>query len=105
MNGWRKDLDIDRFDNDSGYSPDNCRIATRSENMLNSRLLCASNTTGFRGVHWNKVAKKYRAMVQVEGVQHILGMFVDAVTAAKVRDDFVVKRSLHSPLNFPKREE
>ncbi len=28
---------IDRRDNDKGYSPDNCRWATRSENMMNTR--------------------------------------------------------------------
>ena len=36
-NGWRKGLQIDRENNDSNYSSDNCRIATRKENSRNTR--------------------------------------------------------------------
>ena len=31
-NGSRPELTIDRIDNDLGYSPDNCRFITQSEN-------------------------------------------------------------------------
>lgn len=36
-NGWRRDLQIDRIDNNKGYSPDNCRIITHGVNMMNRR--------------------------------------------------------------------
>lgn len=34
-NGYRKDLTIDRRDNDKGYSPDNCRFVTCRDNVNN----------------------------------------------------------------------
>lgn len=36
-NGWEKGLEIDRIDNNKGYSPDNCRFVTSSQNSRNRR--------------------------------------------------------------------
>ena len=36
-NGYRVGLQIDRKDNNAGYSPDNCWFVTRSRNMRNTR--------------------------------------------------------------------
>lgn len=35
-NGYEQGLDLDRRDNDKGYSPENCRFITHRENLLNT---------------------------------------------------------------------
>ena len=36
-NGWKDGLQIDRIDNNKGYSPDNCRFVAIQENLKNKR--------------------------------------------------------------------
>lgn len=36
-NGWEKGLQIDRINNNKGYSPDNCRVVSPKENSRNRR--------------------------------------------------------------------
>lgn len=36
--GWKPGLEVDRIDNDKGYSPENCRITTHLVNMRNRRV-------------------------------------------------------------------
>lgn len=67
--GWRHGLQIDRIDNDKGYSPDNCRVVTSKENNNNRRntlrlddgtplaMFCTS--IGINTREGEKITKKY----------------------------------------------
>lgn len=59
----------------------NLRICTHSQNHANTRLSKA-NKTGFKGVFWHKVAKKYVAQIRKDGRTLYLGVFTKKRDAA-----------------------
>lgn len=63
----------------------NLRIGTYRQNKINQKLE-ARNTSGFRGVHWHKQMEKWRAVINVDGKNKHLGLFVDKEEAAKAYD-------------------
>lgn len=55
--GWQEGLELDRKDNNTGYSPSNCRWATRTEQMRNSRLCVVNDDQvleSIRDLYFNK---------------------------------------------------
>lgn len=60
----------DRLDN----RIENLRLANRNENSWNQKIK-ASNTSGVKGVSWDKPAKKWRAQCMLNGVKYFLGRF------------------------------
>ena len=67
--GWHKGLQIDRIDNDKGYSPENCRVVTPKENTNNRKnttvlddgtslaMFCSS--IGIKTLEGKDATKKY----------------------------------------------
>lgn len=79
----------------------NLRQATRFQQEQNKQRSRA-NTSGFKGVHWSKVSKKWLVMITFSGCTLRLGYFDDKVLAAKTYD--VAARKHHGEfavLNFP----
>ena len=69
----------DRTNNDIS----NLRFATANENQQNSKL-SNNNTSGCKGVYFNKRAKKWRAHIQIDGININIGYYdnlEDAKTA------------------------
>ena len=60
---------------------ENLRPATASENQRNQRLSVA-NTSGFKGVTWDRSRARWRANIKVNGRLRFLGSFADIEGAA-----------------------
>jgi len=61
----------------------NLREATRSQNLWNVPLK-AANTSGYKGVSWDRTRNKFQAKVTVHGKQIHLGRFDSAAEAYQV---------------------
>jgi hypothetical protein len=100
QNGWEEGLVIDRKEVDKGYSPDNCRFVTHGLSSRNTRLIRASNTSGFNGVSYNKKDGKWLAKIQYRNETYRIGLFDDPKEAALARDAKAIELDAGHPLNF-----
>jgi len=69
---------------------ENLRLATMSQNMMNTKRR-ANNTSGHKGVSWNKEKRKYSAKVQMNGIVVFFGYFTLLEDAIKARDEAAEK--------------
>lgn len=93
---------IDRRDNDKGYSPGNCRAADSSMQATNRRLF-KSNSSGYRNVNLRPNGL-FRVRIHVKGKRIIIGEYETAKQAAKARNAYIKKRKLDIPLEiFPEK--
>lgn len=79
---------LERKDNDKGYSKDNCRWSTRSDQMFNRRTFY-NNPIGERGIGFAPNGK-YKLRIQ-KGEFCFTGTFESLEEAVKARDAFIAK--------------
>jgi hypothetical protein len=64
----------------------NLRPATKQQNAANTAKR-RDNTSGFKGVTWHRVARKWMAHIRVNGRDIYLGLHSDLSLAARIYDD------------------
>lgn len=71
----------------------NLRSVTRSQNERNKSLR-SDNTSGYKGVHWDKSHKKWYAGIRHDGKRIYLGRFATAEEASRAYDAYVHEHQL-----------
>lgn len=66
-------LEIDRIDNDKGYSKENCRWTTHTVQIRNQRK--RKSFSQYRGVHKNLNGKRWISKIVIKGKLNYLGTF------------------------------
>ena len=78
-------LEVDHIDNDrSNNKLINLRWATRSQNNYN-RAIQKNNTSGTKGISFNKNKNKWEAYIRIDGIKITLGKFTDKQDAINAR--------------------
>jgi len=97
-NGYGDNLTIDRINNDKGYSPENCRWATKTEQSINQRMK-KSNTSGYVGVCFHKQKNKWVATIKYKGKSVLYKYFSNKQEAIKYRDAYIIDKDLPHKLS------
>lgn len=97
-NGYEKHLTIERIDNEKGYSPDNCKFITADEQKCNRRKF-KNNTSGYKGVSFQKPNNKYKAYIGHNKKVIYLGMHKTPEQAAQAYNDYIDANGLRHPKN------
>lgn len=82
----------------------NLRLATHVQNSQNSRMK-SRNTSGFKGVSWDKRWRKWAAYIRYDGHNYNLGGYATVEEAARVYDRAALAHfGEFAVLNFPLKE-
>jgi hypothetical protein len=80
--------EVDHIDgNKSNNKIENLRASTKSQNNMNSKKR-KDNTSGIKGITWDKHRKKWKTYLQSNKIRYYLGSYVDIEMATQVINEF-----------------
>ena len=97
-NGYKKELSLDKIDNNADYSPNNCRWTTKRVQNINKRPNIP-NTSGFVGVRKHCCGNHYYGSVKINDKAYYTGMSDDIIIAAIMRNNYIIDNNLDNELN------
>lgn len=68
----------------------NLRLASDSQNLVNSRMH-SNNTSGFKGIHWDKSRKRWLVSIGFQGKTILVGRFKSIDDARTARTEAFVR--------------
>lgn len=94
---------IDHIDHDGlNNTLGNLRIATVSQNQMNSKKQARHTSSQYKGVTWHKRTSKWMTQIKLNGKTHYLGYFIYEEDAAHAVDAAAkVYFGEYAHLNFP----
>ena len=98
-NGYDDSLSLDRKDTFGNYTPYNCRWVSKTVQSENAQKR-KDNSSGYRGVSFDKESKKYKVQIQVNKKKVYLGRYETAIEGAIAFDTYVKAIGTDHALNF-----
>ena len=91
-------VSVDRIDNDEGYSPDNCRWADSTTQVINRRMQ-KNNTSGILGINWKTRGEVWVAQLSLQNKKKHIGQFKNIEDAILARNEYILANNLPHKLS------
>lgn len=90
---------LDRVDNNKDYVIGNLRWVSKEIQSRNDRVIMCTNTSGYRGVSFDKPTGTWKTKIVVSYKNIHLGYHKTALIAARAYDTYVIKNKLEHNIN------